>query len=157
MAEESDRGGGEAITAPTPEALLACAYEVLSMAAQDCVRGLKAAVAEAKGDPLVVLGRTVRVIGSLARSVLAVVELSLGPPKRRGRRDPMSDEGETTDGRGHGAGGDADQADRIARLRAQIERDFQALRGVYELKRMDAGLERSGASPSYGRQLDGPA
>jgi len=119
MAEESDRGDGEAITAPTPQALLACAYEVLSMLAQDCVRGLKTAVAQAKGDPLIVLGRVVRAIGGLARAVRLVAELSLRPPKRRNAGD--EDMADKNDGGG-------DDAERLERMRIEIQHNFDALR-----------------------------
>lgn len=148
MAEESDRSGARTVAAPSPQELLTCAYEVLAMVTRDCVSGLKTAVAEAKGDPLMVLGRTVRVIGALARSVRLVAELSLKPPKRRGREDTdMNEE--------NGEGGN--DAERLERMRIEIQHNFAALRRVYERKRVDAGLEPEGASASFGRQPEGAA
>lgn len=90
---------------------------------------------DTKGDKLIALDRRVRAIGNLARAAKQVAALT---DARHIPEDEMSDDS------------DSEDPAEIQRLRAELESRFQHLRGVYERKRRDAGLDPDGPSPGFG-------
>lgn len=90
---------------------------------------------DTKGDKLIALDRRVRAIGNLARAAKQVAALT---DARHIPEDEMSDDS------------DSEDPAEIQRLRAELESRFEHLRGVYERKRRDAGLEPEDASTTFG-------
>lgn len=137
MTEETDERDGPAQSGPTRARRIA---DWLDRAQDDLMELVDKTMAQmrdltAKKDDVTDLDRRARTIGNLARAVKLVGALEAA---RHIPEDEMSDDS------------DSEDPAEIQRLRAELESRFQHLRGVYERKRRDAGLDPDGPSPGFG-------